>query len=285
MIRTLGPTTLLVAGCGAGVPLLHGAHPLAPGEVSLGAGISGQMVRGPVATRLRAPERDDAAAEPGDAALDAVLRSTEAPSLAPWVAARLGIGYQGDAGLTYSGREIRLDARRAWTHRAWALSAGAGLGALFSRQGRTGEDSSAAQSIRANTQTGFGFDIPVLVGWQSSPDVVQAWAGMRCGYEKLRGSLDYSPDDRELASSSVDVTVGRWYVGPLVGLAVGVEPVWVAFELAAAYQSIRGDLRQNSFAPADDRDDIERPLFHSDRLGFKSTAYALVPSAAFVGRF
>ena len=284
MIRTLGPTTLLVAGCGAGVPLLHGAHPLDPGEVSLGAGISGQMVKGPAATSLRANAHDDDATEPDDAALGAALGSTEAPRLAPWVGSRMGIGQRSDAGLTYTGREVRLDARRAWTHQAWAVSAGAGLGAVFSRQSHTGEDSEAVRSIPTHTQTGFGFDIPVLVGWQSSPDVVQLWTGVRFGYERLHGTLGHAPDDRDSASASLDVTVGRWYVGPLVGLAVGVEPVWVAFELAAAYHSIRGHLRQST-SPASARDETRRPLSQSGRRGFTSTAYTLVPSAAFVGRF
>jgi hypothetical protein len=286
MIRTLGPATLLVAGCGAGVPLLHGAHPLDPGEVSVGAGISGQRVRGPVATRIRAGQDDDGEPETADATVGAVLLSTQAPSLAPWVSSRMGIGQRSDAGLTFTGREVRLDARRAWPLGAWAVSAGAGLGAVLSRQSHVAEDSEADRRVRANTQVGFGLDVPVLVGWQSSPDVVQAWTGVRGGYERLSGNLVYAPDDRGSASSSIDATARRWYVGPVLGLAVGVEPVWVAFELAAAYQSIRGDLRESPSGSANSPDQTPSPAASgSRRLGFTSTGYALVPSAAFVGRF
>lgn len=281
----LGPAVLLAAGCGAGVPLLHGVHPLDPGEVSVGAGISGHMVRGPLATSMRAEDKDDGEAAPAHAAVAAVLCAAQEPTLAPWVGSRIGIGSSSDAGLTYTGREVRLDARRAWTFGAWAVSAGAGLGAVLWRQRQAGDDGEAARSIHTSTQTGFGLDIPVLVGWRSSPDVVQAWTGLRGGHERLGEDLHYSPDGRDSASSSLDATARRWYIGPVVGLAVGVEPVWIAFELAAAYQSIRGDLRQTRPAPTDDSSGTPSPLLDSNRLRFASTGCALVPSAAFVGRF
>jgi hypothetical protein len=285
MIRRLGPAALLVTGCGAGVPLLHAPHPLDPGELSLGAGFSGQMVRGPMETRLSIQEQDESSVESTDRALGAVLRATQAASLAPWMGARVGIGNQSDVGLTYTGREVRTDAQYAWTFGAWAVSAGAGFGVIFSRQPRVDEEGAADGRARADTQTGFGLDVPLLVGWRSTPDVVQAWTGLRGGYERLGGNLHLESEASESTSSSLDATVRRWYIGPVLGASVGVEPVWVTFELAAAYQLLRGDLREIGSAASPDSSQTPSQLPDPGRIGFAGTGYALVPSAALLARF
>jgi hypothetical protein len=243
------------------------------------------MVRGPTATRLRAEGRADAETVSADTAVQAVLQASEAPGLAPWIGSRVGVGYGSDAGLSYTGRAVRLDARKAWIYGAWALSVGAGLGAVLSRQTHADLGGETAGNIRTHAYTGFGWDVPVLVGWRSSPDVVQAWLGLRGGHERLGGALDYAPDDRDATAWSLDATARRWYVGPLVGISAGVEPVWVAFELAAAYEAVSGDLREATSAQATELTRTPSPLPRSGHLEFRSAGYALTPSAAFTARF
>jgi hypothetical protein len=52
----------------------------------------------------------------------------------------------------------------------------------------------------------------------------------------LRASLDPQQESRAALSAS------RWFAGALLGLAVGVRPLWVAVELDAAYQRFGGEL-------------------------------------------
>src|SRR6185369_12120360 len=90
-----------LVGCAGGGPLLHPAHVLKPGEVQVGAGLSGQIA-------LRVLPSVTA----GEAELQ---RLTVAPGVAPWAGARVGIAGSNEAGLAYTGRSIRLDGRYAFS--------------------------------------------------------------------------------------------------------------------------------------------------------------------------
>src|SRR5258708_26793699 len=94
--RAAAACSVVVAGCAGGGPLLHGAHALGPGATAQGAGFSGTFATGDVKAAARATRSADR-----DAAADAI-----APGVAPWVGARVGIGGENEAGLTYTGRSL-----------------------------------------------------------------------------------------------------------------------------------------------------------------------------------
>jgi hypothetical protein len=228
-------------GCGGGAPLLHPAHVLPPGHVSTGAGVSGQFAfrSGEGAHGPGAPEQN--------AFENAIARAALSPGIAPWVGARAGLGAHFEAGLTYTGRSVRADARRAFGGDKVAVSVGAAASAVFSDpQDLVDEGAAPVQmggrlplsggDLRA---TGYGFDVPVLVGWRSTASVVQGWIGARGGVEQLEGSLPLPPDTVERAPYAPFSTT-RWYGGGLVGAAVGLWPVTVALELDVAYQGVSG---------------------------------------------
>jgi hypothetical protein len=236
----LGALCAALVGCGGGAPLLHGAHVLAPGDTAQGAGFSGTFALGDakLAARSQRPAEQSAA-------IDAL-----APSVAPWVNARVGIDGDNEAGLTYTGRTARLDARHAFVDEKVALSVGAGASAVL--RGREEQRDSVAGSARA--PWGFGFDVPIVVGWRSTAGVVTVWAGARGGFETLHAD----------ASSAIALEMQRMYAGGLVGLSVGFRHVHGSLELDASYQRVSG-----SFAG----DDV------------KLSAFTLAPGAGLILNF
>lgn len=268
---------LLVAACGGGAATLHPAHVLPEGRVSAGAGASGQFVFGSGESAI---ERGRAAGGAGAAAEQellegAVSNAALGPGLAPWVGARVGIGGHNEGGLTYTGRTARVDARHAFGSDAVALSVGAGASALLLHPGShppslltptAGRFTGAASDLSA---TGFGLDIPVIVGWRSTASIVEAWAGARVGVEHASGFLALAAP----AGGEAHVSGERWYGGGLVGAAIGIRPIWVAFELDVAYQrlSAGADFPGTSGAPS--RRDVSL-------VGVTAT-----PTGAIVGKF
>ncbi len=246
--------------------MLHPAHVLPPGTVAGGAGMSGQFVTAArTSTRVADPEQ----AFVEQAATHASLTS----GVAPFVSARAGIQGNNEGGLTYTGRTVRVDARHAFGTDTLAFSVGAGASAVFLGPGShstdTGETAGRLTGDASDSSaSGFGFDIPVLVGWRSSPAVVQAWAGARVGMERARAAFPLTT-----GTDSASVTGTRWYGGGLVGFAVGLEPVWAAFELEAAYQTVQvgADFPGGSGTPG-----------HRDAT---LSAVTIVPAGALVGRF
>lgn len=242
----------MLAGCGGGAPLLHPAHTLPEGSVSFAAGTTGHLALGDLASADSA--LDASASIPGGARSEeerarfvqgALTRFAVAPGVAPFVAARVGLGGTNEAGLSYLGRAVRLDARHAFEWPTLAVSLGlSGTGAL-SRAGdkpsRSVEGPDAGlRSVDVTSLSGYGLELPALIGYRSSADVVQLWAGLRTGFE--RDSFDVilvqTPD--EAFGASGDAT--RAWAGALIGLAVGLPPVQVSVEVNAAYQSVHGNL-------------------------------------------
>jgi hypothetical protein len=207
---------LLTTACGGGVPLFHGAHTLGRGATAQGAGFSGTFALGDArsAAASQAPEQS--------AAIDAL-----APRVAPWVNARIGLGAESEAGLTYTARAIRLDARHAFEDGSVALSVGAGASGIL----RTRDPVIEGNTVRS-APGGFGFDVPVLVGWRSDAGVVTLWAGARGGFEMLGA-------DR---STAHELDLRRWYGGAVVGFGLGFRHVHGAIELDTYYQSVSGSL-------------------------------------------
>src|ERR1700741_3567808 len=114
-LEWLSPFSPLAAlGCGGGAVLLHPAHTLGEGRVTVGAGVSGQFVFGEAEDAI---DTGRSVSAPGVSAgtngeqsyLDgAVAEAMITPGIAPWVSARVGFGGKNEAGATYAGRSLRI---------------------------------------------------------------------------------------------------------------------------------------------------------------------------------
>src|SRR5690606_22271519 len=95
----------LVAGCGGASPLMHTAHPLAVGHVTVGAGFSGSVNVSPPSVS------EDRQRESGLRDAGTVL------CVASCVGGGDGFGNDFDGGVVYTARSIRADIRHAWLSR------------------------------------------------------------------------------------------------------------------------------------------------------------------------
>jgi hypothetical protein len=224
---------LSVTGCGGGVPLLHPAHVLAPGKTAFALGVSDRFALADEKKALDYAEQRPPGAPPGDARYGRgiVVALAEGPAVAPYVSARVGIPGSNEAGLSYSGQAVRADARHAF---AWEQSAfSAGLGFTGRGLGQSPLDLPGADLDRAR---GFGVDLPLLYGYRTDADLISVWVG-------LRGSLDHWSGDVSLDEQrAFTLSANRLAAGPVLGLAIGLPPLWIAAELEVDYAHISGSL-------------------------------------------
>ncbi len=235
-----------LAGCAGGSPLLHPAHTLEAGDVGAAGGVSANVAVGSLADDLRgarslAAQNVDVPGTPGSNpgyAKGALVAAAVAPGLAPFVAARVGVGGHMEGGVAYTGRGARIDLRRAFESGRLALSIGAGVtGAFYGRQ-----QGSPLPNVELSALHGLGADVPVLVGWRSPGALYQAWAGARAGFENdAIESLTSEPKNVSIGTPPIRLSATRVYGGGLVGVATGFRHLHVAFELDVAYQSAVGD--------------------------------------------
>jgi hypothetical protein len=221
---------LAATACGGGAPLLHGAHTLPTGRTAAGAGFSGTFAFGGAGEAARSGSQAERRAAEG----------AFSPGVAPWVGLRVGLGAESEAGLTYTGRAVRFDARHAFEDDSTALSIGAGASAIVGAGEQPTDVSTPAAGGTTNgpldRPTGFGFDVPVLFGWRSTAGVVTLWAGPRGGFEKLTAN----------SSSAQALDVRHWYGGAVVGLGLGFRHVHGAIELDGYYQTASGSVAGES---------------------------------------
>lgn len=252
----------LLVGCGGGAPLLHPAHTLPASDISFAVGTSGHVALGGLATADDAlksagttPGGADSPADQYAFVQGALTRFAVAPGVAPFVAARAGLGGHNEAGFTYTGRAIRLDGRHAFEWPTLALSLGVAATGALARPGDQPPNSTMSQdtglrAVELNSLRGYGVELPVVFGYRSDADVVMVWVGARAGLE--RDTFDFtlveSPD--EVYGSSGDAT--RYWAGGLLGFAIGLHPIQVRAELDLAYESVHGHLELADGAlPAD----------------------------------
>ena len=248
--RKLALGAVLLSGCGGGGPLLHPAHTLPKGNVTFAAGTSGTFTLGGL--RQAEDDLDGAAAIPGGA-VDArerqgftngsLVRAVIAPGVAPFLAARVGLGGHNEAGLSYTGHGARLDGRHAFEWPTLALSVGGAALGVFADSGRESQPAppgsgGGLRTLSLRSTSGYGFELPVLFGYRSSADVVKLWTGLRAGVARYgyNASVIEAPDSRAAASGKAT----RWWGGGLVGFSVGLAPVEVRVEVDAAYESVNG---------------------------------------------
>jgi hypothetical protein len=221
-LRSLAIAIALAAtGCGGGSPLLHPAHVNGPGVFSFGAGASGQM-----AVR-------DVGGEASDTGQ--LQDATVAPGVAPWVAGRVGIRGSNEAGLTYTGRTVRLDARHAFDLGGPALSVGAGASAIFPQRPGYGDSKSRLY--------GGSLDVPVLFGVRTRSDLYALWFGPRAGFGVIGGSFrEVLPPQPNTTAEFRDVEARHFHGGLVVGMRAGFRHLHVAIEVDGTYHHVEGAL-------------------------------------------
>lgn len=236
----------LTAGCGGGLPLLHPARTLPQGAVRASAGFSGNIAVGGLSGALQNAANDAATQQTasGPSAPDAtfakgaLVAASVGPGLAPYAAARVGVGAQSEGGLSYTGRGVRVDLRHSFDlSRTWALSVGAGGSAILYGQ----QQGSSLPGVDLGALHGYGADVPFLVGYQSDGDLYMVWAGARAGWEHVDiSNLTSVPNGVALGPAPLSLSATRFWGGGVLGLAVGFRHVHVAMELDASYATIDG---------------------------------------------
>ncbi len=233
---------------------MHPAHALGTGEVTMGAGVSSQFVLGEGDDKIRAAR--DAVGPGGAIAANtpeeqtyvegAMAETLSGPGLAPWVGARTGVGYTTDVGLTYTGRRARLDGRHAFEDKNVALSAGLGASAILAHPTQSGDSTPEYQNVPgfdSGPTRGWGFDVPVIAGWRSSPALLQFWGGVRGGYDRMVGHAILQIDPAGTVEED-EFEGSRWFALGLVGLSLGIDPVLVAVELDAGFMGGKGSVKR-----------------------------------------
>jgi hypothetical protein len=235
-------------GCGGGLPLLHPARTLRPGEVRAAAGFSANVTTGGLSNALGAAQAEGQAVTPGSTPTDvtyakgALVSASVAPGLAPFVGARVGVGDQFEGGVAYTGRAVRGDLRRSFDlSDHWSLSLGAGgTAALYGHQ--YGGD---LPDVDLGQLHGWGADVPVLVGYESDGGLYMLWVGARGGWEHVDISeVRSEPKEVTLGTPPIGLSATRFWGGGLLGLAVGFRHVHVAMEVDASYATVSGDYNQ-----------------------------------------
>jgi hypothetical protein len=243
---------VLLSACGGGGPLLHPAHTLPQGDVTFAAGTSGRFTLG----GLRRAERDldRAAALPGGARSDeerqgftngSLSAVAVAPGVAPFIAARVGLGNHNEAGLAYTGRGARLDARHAFEWPKLAISVGGAALGTFADSGRQAQPSPEGsgfglRTLSLRSVSGYGFELPALFGYRSDADVVKLWTGLRAGFARYGYKASVIETPAQPASAHGKAT--HFWGGGLVGFSVGLAPIEVRVEVDAAYETLSGEL-------------------------------------------
>lgn len=234
--------------CGGGMPLLHPAQVLPSGVTSLSAGMGSNWVGGEANREVDKARAATAAGLPATAltAAPAVAASLWSPGLFPWVSMRLGLGSESETGATYTGHRARIDARHAMIFGRWALSVGlgAGLGLAHPSSGETSSTSTFGASepiigLDTSKTRSFAFDAPVILGWRSSADIARVWFGLRPSYEHAYGTLSFASTS---TTSEVDFNANAMTLGGLVGLAMGLRPLFVAMELSVGESRAHGSM-------------------------------------------
>lgn len=211
---------------------------LPPGDVSLGAGVFGAMV---VAGAPAAAAGSSAGgSEPAGAAERTLSELAVAPGVAPWVSARVGIEGENEAGLTYTGRALRLDGRHAFSLGKPTLSIGLGAAALFAEANGASGDGGGVY--------GAGVDVPVLLGFRSDADIYALWFGPRLGLELLGGEVRLPAPDQAQQPPLVDASGHHLQLGLVLGVRAGFRHVHVALEAGLTYHHVEGELGGTSVA-------------------------------------
>ena len=261
---TLAISTLLcVSGCGAGAPLLHPAHALSPGTISASSGVSSHFAPEDAQNAIDDAGRQSTAQRTDDPELlveGAVAQTLSTPGLAPWFGVRGGLVQDTEGGLSYTGRRARADVRYVFDFGQTALSAGGGLTGIMPNIGSdppaqacdapdycpdpiVDDSYSEIPGFDGGSVSGWGLDVPVLWGFRSDPGLVALWAGVRARFEDMTADFRF---EGAAGPRTARASGSRWVFQGVLGLAVGVKPVWALIELSPAYERIGGNVNLES---------------------------------------
>ncbi len=234
---------LPLAACAGGGPLLHPAKTLPKGESRAALGMSAEAAVGNFGTALqsaRAEAANESSTQPDATyAKGALVAAAVNPGIAPFVSARVGIAYDFEGGLAYTGRGIRIDFRHAsyfGAEKAWALSIGVGGSAALYGRLQGGD----LPGVNLSDLRGWGADVPVLLGYEATNGLYMIWFGARGGWEHdTIGTLTTEPGSG-FETPPTGLSVDRYWGGGVLGIATGFRHVHVALEVDAAYESMNG---------------------------------------------
>ncbi len=206
----------------------------------MSSGVSGNFVVGSLASTVRAAGSGAVPGSPDPTfAKGALVLAAVAPGMAPYEAARAGIGERFEGGVTYTGRAAHLDVRRSFDWHDVSLSIGLGVETPIHGD----SDTSSLPQVDLSSVRGYGADVPVLVGWRSVASAYQVWGGVRAGWDHTDVGSPWIDDAGSLSAN-------RLYGGAVVGLAAGFRHVHAALELDIAYQSVTGSLGETNVSVA-----------------------------------
>ncbi len=236
---------MAASACGGGVPLLYPARALPAGDVRASAGASGNFAMGALAdavsaARVEAAHNSMVPGPPGQDptyAKGALVLAAVAPGLAPYVAARVGMGARFEGGVTYTGRAAHLDVRRSFDWSDVSLSVGVGVEMPIYGNSETG----TLPNVDLSSVHGYGADVPVIVGWQSDARIYRVWGGARAGWDHTAISALTTQPGSPTVNGPIDLTADRFYGGGVVGMSAGFRHIHAALEFDAAYQSLHGN--------------------------------------------
>lgn len=245
---------------------------LAEGKTTVGAGVSGTFLSGQAARDLSEARGvplaagDGASIPASESSREAYARGAAAvaalgPGIAPWVSARAGLPYDTEAGITYTGRSVRLDARHAFQGERLALSVGAGVSAPLMSQAASSSQLAGLSLAQKSGTASFGLDAPLLVGYRSQSGIVSVWMGPRFGFERIGAEARLAV---ESPAKVGDFSLERVYYGGVFGMAIGFRHLYGAIELDASRQSFSGEFLGSELS---------------------ATAFTLAPAAALVAKF
>ena len=146
------------------------------------------------------------------------------------------MGSQVEGGITYTGRGARIDLRKAFGTGTVAFSAGA----RPPRHVPGSRHRGAAWRRDAKVPSAYGLDVPLLVGWRSKAGLYQVWGGVRGGWDHIGIEPRTTEPLVGRAAFPGTLSANRFFVGGLVGLAIGFRHVHVALELDANFESVSG---------------------------------------------
>lgn len=269
--------------CGGAAPLLHPAATLPVDAISVGAGVSGEFASSSVGNTI---DRGRSAAggnlsDPGTArayANGVLMNALVAPGASPWVSARVGLPQGTEAGLTYTGRSLRVDGRYAFELTPGILlSIGLGASGLLISPDH-GAPPASSTSSASNAQATFdldakggGADVPVLLGCSLIDGFADVWLGPRFGVDYLWGDLRLRNSDP--SAPRLDASGSRLWAGAVAGFSLGVPPLWLRFELGATYHDVSGSLKPTEAGSSPGFDNLN------------ASGWTLAPSGAIVGKF
>jgi hypothetical protein len=226
---------------------MHPAQTLPRGDVRVTAGVSANIAAASFSSALLDAQSEAAQNPPsgGVAPSDttyvrgALVAAAVAPGLAPYASARVGIGDHFEGGLTYTGRSVRADFRRAFgLSPHWALSVGVGGSAVLYGHAY----GTPLPDVDLGGLHGWGADVPVLLGYESDGGLYMAWLGVRGGFQHVDISEVLSePSAAPIGTAPVGLSASSAWGGGVVGLAVGFRHIHVALEIDVSYANVSGD--------------------------------------------